>query len=68
MRPASAAASRSTSRRLPGSDVRTLAIGIAIAVIVYVATGGHVIFLPLLFLPLGLFTFGNRRRARSRRW
>jgi len=48
--------------------VRTLAIGIAIAVIVYVATGGHVIFLPLLFLPLGLFTFGNRRRARSRRW
>ena len=35
--------------------------GLAVAVIVYVATGGHVIFLPLLLLiPLGLL-FGRRR-------
>jgi hypothetical protein len=35
--------------------------GLAVALIVYVATGGHVIFLPLLLLfPLGFF-FGRRR-------
>ena len=35
--------------------------GLAVALIVYVVTGGHVIFLPLLLLlPLGLF-FGRRR-------
>jgi hypothetical protein len=42
--------------------MRLLAIGIAIAVIVFVATAGHVVFLPLLFVPLGLFSFGHRRR------
>jgi hypothetical protein len=42
--------------------VRVLAIGLAIAVIVFVLSGGHVLFLPLLFLPLGLFSLGNRRR------
>jgi hypothetical protein len=42
-----------------------LAICLAVAVLVYVVTGGHVIFLPLLLvLPLGLL-FGRRRR---RRW
>ncbi len=46
--------------------MRFLAIGLAIAIIVFVVTGGHVIFLPLLFLPLGLFGFGHRRRERSR--
>jgi hypothetical protein len=44
--------------------VRLLAIGIAIAVIVFVVTGGHVLFLPLLILPFGLFSFGHRRRGR----
>jgi hypothetical protein len=39
-----------------------LAIGLAVAIVVYVATGGHVLFLPLLFVPLGIFAFGNRRR------
>jgi hypothetical protein len=48
--------------------MRTLAIGLAIAVVVFVISGGHVLFLPLLFLPLGLFTFGHRRRTRSRRF
>jgi hypothetical protein len=39
-----------------------LLAGLAIAAIVYVISGGHVIFLPLVFLlPLGLF-FGRRRR------
>jgi hypothetical protein len=42
--------------------MRLLAIGIAVGVIVFVATGGHVVFLPLLILPLGLFSFGHRRR------
>ena len=39
-----------------------LLAGLAIAALVYVISGGHVIFLPLVFLlPLGLF-FGRRRR------
>jgi hypothetical protein len=42
--------------------MRVLAIGLAIAVIVFVASGGHVLFLPLLFLPLGLFSLGHRNR------
>jgi hypothetical protein len=42
--------------------VRLLAIGLGIAVIVFVVTAGHVVFLPLLFVPLGLFSFGHRRR------
>jgi len=46
--------------------MRLLAIGIAIGVIVFIVTRGHVLLLPLLFLPLGLFGFGHRRRRRSR--
>ena len=39
-----------------------LLAGLAIAALVYVVSGGHVIFLPLVFLlPLGLL-FGRRRR------
>lgn len=45
--------------------MRALAIGIAIAVVVLVLSGGHFFFLPLLFVPLGLFSFGHRRRRRS---
>jgi hypothetical protein len=45
--------------------MRVLAIGLAIAVIVFVVSGGHVLFLPLLFLPLGLFSLGHRRRHSS---
>jgi hypothetical protein len=44
--------------------MRILAIGIAIAIVVFVLSGGHVVFLPLLFLPLGLFGFGHRRSRR----
>ena len=45
--------------------MRLLAIGLAIAVIIFALTAGHVIFLPLLFLPFGLFSFGHRRRRGS---
>jgi hypothetical protein len=46
--------------------VRAIAIGLAIAVVVFVVTAGHVLFLPLLFVPLGLFGLGHRRRDRDR--
>jgi hypothetical protein len=45
-----------------------LAIGIAVALIVFALTGGHVLFLPLLFIPLGLFLFGHRENCRRRGW
>jgi hypothetical protein len=39
-----------------------LALGLLIGVVVFVATGGHVLFLPLLLLlPLGFFSLGRRR-------
>jgi hypothetical protein len=47
--------------------VRLLAIGLGIAVLVFALTAGHVIFLPLLFLPLGLFSLGHRRRRQPGR-
>ncbi|MCW2957398.1 MAG: hypothetical protein JWP18_201 [Solirubrobacterales bacterium] len=44
--------------------MRLLLICLAIALVIYVATKGHVVFLPLLlFLPLGLAGRGRRRRA-----
>ena len=42
-----------------------LLIGLAVAAIVYAATGGHVIFLPLLFVPLAFFSLGRRGRRRG---
>jgi hypothetical protein len=45
-----------------GLLMRVLAIGLAVAVILFVVSGGRVLFLPLLFLPLGLFSLGHRRR------
>jgi hypothetical protein len=43
--------------------MRLLALGLAIAVIIFVVSGGHVLLLPLL-LPLGMFSFGHRQRNR----
>jgi len=47
-------------------SVRTLTVGLAlglgVAAIVYVASSGHVIFLPFLFVPLALLPLGRRRR------
>jgi hypothetical protein len=48
--------------------LRILAISIAIALVVFALTGGHVVFLPLLFIPLGLFSFGHRQNHRRRGW
>ncbi|HZR95885.1 MAG TPA: hypothetical protein VFA56_09330 [Gaiellaceae bacterium] len=48
--------------------MRVLGVSIAIAVIVFLATAGHVLFLPLLILPLGLFTLGRGTRTRRRRF
>lgn len=45
--------------------MRVLAIGLAVALLIFVVTAGHVIFLPLLFVPFGLFSFGHRRRRRG---
>ena len=47
--------------------MRVVAIGLAIAVIVFVVSAGHVLFLPLLFLPFGLFSFGQHRRRETNR-
>jgi hypothetical protein len=44
--------------------VRLLAIGLAIGLVVFLVTAGHVIFLPLLFVPFGLLSYGRRRRRR----
>jgi hypothetical protein len=44
--------------------IRALTFGLAIALLVFLVTAGHVIFLPLLFVPLSLFGFGHRRRHR----
>jgi hypothetical protein len=42
-----------------------LLLVLAVAAIIFAATGGHVLFLPLLFvLPLGLFGLGRRRDRR----
>jgi hypothetical protein len=40
--------------------MRGLAIGIALAAIVFVATGGHFLLIPLL-IPLGFFAFLRKR-------
>jgi hypothetical protein len=44
--------------------MRLLLFGLIIAGVVYVISGGHVIFLPLLFL-LPLALFGGRRRRET---
>ena len=56
-------------RRLAGDIrpvLRALAIALAVALVVFAVTGGHVFFFPFLFIPLGLFGFGHRRNRRSR--
>lgn len=42
--------------------MKGLAIGLAFAVLVFVVSGGQFFFLPLLFLPFGFFSFGQRRQ------
>ena len=45
--------------------MRTVLIGVAVAAIVYAATGGQILFLPLLFIPLGLFSLRRWQRHRA---
>jgi hypothetical protein len=47
------------------TEMRILAVGIAIAILVLVLTGGRLFFLPLLFVPFGLFSAGHRKRRRT---
>jgi hypothetical protein len=56
------------SDRRESKVLRVLAIGVAIALVVFALTAGHVIFLPLLFIPFGLFSFGHRQNSRRRGW
>ena len=45
--------------------MRGLLIGLAIAVLIYALTGGHLVFLPLFFaLPLGGFLAHRSTRGR----
>lgn len=45
-----------------------LLLGLAVALVLFLVTGGHLILLPLFFvLPLGLFGFGRRRGGGWRR-
>ena len=44
--------------------MRLLLLGLAIAALVYVVSGGHIVFLPLVFA-FPLIAFGHRRK---RRW
>ena len=49
-------------------SVKLLLLGVAVAVIVFLATSGHVLFLPLiLVLPFGLLFRGGRQRH-QRNW
>jgi len=45
--------------------LRAIAVGLGIALLVFVLSGGHFFFLPLLFIPFGLFSAGHRRRRSS---
>jgi hypothetical protein len=41
--------------------IRALLIGVAIAAIMFVVTGGQVLFLPLLLIPFGGLAWRSRR-------
>ena len=45
--------------------MRAILIGVAVAAIVYAATGGQILFLPLLFIPLSLFSLRRWQRHRT---
>ena len=45
------------------SSLLFLLAGLAVTIILFAVTGGHLIFLPIfLILPLGLFRLGRRKR------
>jgi hypothetical protein len=45
--------------------MRAVLIGAAIATVIFAATGGHVFFLPLLFIPLGVVSLRRWQRHRA---
>jgi hypothetical protein len=47
--------------------MRVLGVTFVIAAIIFLATAGHVLFLPLLILPFGFLTFGRRTHGYRRR-
>ena len=42
--------------------MRAVAIGLALAAIIFLVTGGGLILIPLLFVPLGFFTLRRGRQ------
>jgi hypothetical protein len=50
------------------AEMRALGVSVAIAVIVLLATAGHVLFLPLLIVPFGFLATGRRKGNRPRRF
>ena len=42
--------------------MRTVLIGILVAAVIFAATGGRLVFLPLLFVPLGISALRGRAR------
>jgi hypothetical protein len=47
--------------------MRLLAFSVGVAALVLLASGGHLLFIPLLILPFGLFTLPRRRRDTRRK-
>jgi hypothetical protein len=45
--------------------MRAVLIGVAIAAIIFAASGGHIFFLPLLFIPLGVLSLRRLQRHRA---
>lgn len=45
--------------------MRALAIGLAVAAVLFLVTGGHVILVPLLLIPLSMFTLRRVRHSLS---
>lgn len=43
--------------------MRALAITFAVAAVLFLVTGGHLILIPLLFVPLGLLSLARVRRS-----
>jgi hypothetical protein len=56
-------ASRRGSLRTVKGAVVVLLIGLAVGLIVFVATSGHAIFLPLIFVPFVFFWPLRRNRS-----
>jgi Flp pilus assembly protein TadB len=60
-------------KKYPGAGVpvtptmRVLGLCVAVAAVVFLVTGGRVLFLPLVILPLGLLSFGRRRTHHRQR-